>query len=51
MITKQSYEDYLKGKDMTCLQTRRDKLGLLMLARFMRLQLVFKIVNNQICPM
>ena len=38
---------------LTCLQTMRDKLALLTLSRrrrFMRLQLVFEIVNNQRCP-
>ena len=43
----------LRANHLTCSQTMRDKLGLLTLSsrrRFMHLQLVFKIVNNQLCP-
>ena len=44
----------LRANHLTCSQTMRYKLGLLTLPssrRFMRFQLVFKIVNNQLCPM
>ena len=43
----------LTPNHLTCSQTMRDKLGLLTLSsrrRFVRLQLVFKLVNNQHCP-
>ena len=43
----------LMANHLTCSQMMRDKLGLLRLSsrqRFVRLQLVFKRVNNQYCP-
>ena len=52
-VQNKAVRTILRANHLTCPQTMRDKLGLSTLSstrRFIHLQLVFKTVNNQLCP-